>query len=163
MAYITHVCGSTGRIQRSTREQVLPADLERAQCWLKAALWSCTPVPLPGASQLTGRAVSEHGGLLVSVYREPTHPIGKILVAARSRHAALWPGEAAFPSHILVSKPREPWCVIVPAMVDREIASPDVIVHEVERAIAWAWFSPLDRSGEHAGKRIGTKTARRLR
>jgi len=130
--YITHINIHTGRLRRSTRDQVPDAAVLAAQSWIFSALSGGQPLPMSWAGPYHGTARIEHGGLLVTVYSETALPVLTIRVALRTRHAALWPA-----SETNARKPQEPWSNTTVVTPEALPAPADLIV--IEDALMWAW------------------------
>jgi len=148
MQYITHLTLTTGHVARQQRADVSDEMLAVLVPWLRHALTSAAPQPVPQTEGYQARAVAQGGSLVVTVYA-PTPDVGPALplltfgVAARSRHAPmLWELLTRQPCvQEGLRQPPAPWCgvVLYPALAGHLTATE--WLGDFERCVAWAWVT----------------------
>lgn len=148
MHYITHITLTTGHVAHQGREDVSDATLAVVVPWLRAALSSGQPEPIPAVpGGYAAVALQQDGALVVTVYG-PSPDIGQRMplatfgVAARSRHASmLWDMLMHTQPAVLprLQQPGTPWCAVVPYPMLLDHPDAAEWLGDLERCIAWAW------------------------
>lgn len=157
ITYINHLTLNTGHLARTSRADVSDSALAILSPWLRAAISSGPPAPLPVAElcHYSAQTLVENGALVVTVtgpagphkpgqpHPGATMPLVTIGVAQRSRQAApLWSMlTTAFGNPRSVRMPADPWVVV--ALHPTLAKYPDAAhwLGDFERCVAWAWIT----------------------
>jgi len=139
--YIEHLTLNTGHLRRSAPDDISPVTLARLEPWLRAAIASGQPAPLPadGLEGYTAVVSVVHGGLLCTV--TGVVPLITFGVAMRSRQGApLWEVLLEQPGvRSDLDRPAEPWCaaLLLPGAM-RDMPAMHWL-GDFERCLAWTW------------------------
>ncbi len=146
LMYINHITLSTGHLARTQRADVTDATIKTLRPWLKSAIESEDPYPLPGElGSRQGFAMSasvDRAGLICHVGHQDAGQLVTFGVATRSRQSAeLWAWLCAqYGSAEALTAPGTPWCAVAlhPGLLMRPDAG--AWLGDFERCIAWTWL-----------------------
>lgn len=141
MTYLNHITLSPGHTRRSPRAEVSDETIKALQPWLKAGLKTGEDTPLPGdLGAIYSASLTLLDGSLNCTVKRGELPLVQFAVAARSRHARLWPLLAGLAGNPDLPEPGTPWLAVrlLPGL-QSDLAATGWL-GDFERCAAWAWI-----------------------